>query len=769
MITRTKAFLSLLLMLSFVCFFPTLLFAGDQPWDSGHNVTGSGGPGGSGPPGGSGGGGGGDPVSLAFGNLAYGDLDFYIPGLGLNLQIYRFYNSQERYVGPFGNHWHFIPFMNLVRVRREIGDGTTTRIERQVIIKRGDGVRLVFVQNDDDTYTPPAGWYYTLEKTADGFAFKEKGGVTHRFDFSGKLLTTTDRNGNSMTFAYDDDDKLVSITDASSRRILFTYGSNSKVYRIIDFTGRVWTYRYDDKDNLISVINPLDQVKTYAYDALSRLISVVNPDGVSLLQQTYDDKNRVLTQSYRKGTFTFVYSEGSTRITNRRGFDTTVTYNLNGNITRMSDPSGYALDQVYDPQFNLVGLSDGDGMTTFAYDSHRNIVSYQRPSSARTTYVYDPAWDQITSVTDPMLHMTNYTYDGKGNLTRMTDALGQETLYEYDAKGKLTKVTLPDGTETTFTGSAQGYLTSITDKVGTDLYTATFEYDALGNLTAIHRPDGSVVAQGYSLLGQLTQFTDASFTPPRTYTWSYNGGGLVTRMIENGSDKTFEYDNLRLAKINYPGGASTQYTYSENDLFASVTSALGTTQYSYSSTDRITSITHPEGSALTLTYTNDYLTRIQGSGKDLKYFYNQDRQLTKIQDAVVGKEYSFDYNQDGNRKEMTDAGGKTTYTYDALDRLVSMLDPAGITITFPAPVSKRTATPLNDLITAYNLNETNRFIHLVTARNSDILANYSYQRPEVRLQVKTVQAEKRWRAWIAEEPWDTKGMYRVFSPLELLK
>jgi hypothetical protein len=162
-----KNALSILLGLLFAgaLFYPGSGLAFDQPWDSGHNTTNSGGPGPGGPPGGSGGGNGGDPVNLAFGNLAFGEQDVLIPGMGFYLQVLRFYNSQDRFNGPFGYGWHFVPFMNLIEVAKGSG-------EKQVIIKRGDGVRLVFNDNGDGTYSATQGWYYFLEKKTDGYTLK---------------------------------------------------------------------------------------------------------------------------------------------------------------------------------------------------------------------------------------------------------------------------------------------------------------------------------------------------------------------------------------------------------------------------------------------------------------------------------------------------------------------------------------------------------------------------------------------------------------------
>mgnify|MGYP005832630037 CR=1 FL=1 len=741
---------------------PGLAF--DQPWDSGHNTTNTGGPGPGGPPGGSGGGSGGDPVNLAFGNLAFGEQDLLIPGLGFYLQILRFYNSQDRFNGPFGYGWHFVPFMNLVEVAKGSG-------ERQVIVKRGDGVRLIFNDNGGGTYSATQGWYYFLEKKTDGYTLREKGGIVHAFDLSGKLLSSVDKNGHQLRFEYDGNGRLTSLKDATNRQIAFSYGSNGKISAITDFSGRVWRYLYDAKENLISVTDPLGNTRTYGYDSQNRLISVVDGAGVILLQNTYDSNHRVVTQTYRKGTFTFTYQNGSTTIRNRRGYDTVVNFNTLGNITKITAPSGATINYTYDDYARLLRVSDSDGDTDFTYDAYGNITSIKTPSGLTTSFTYENVRHQLSSFIDPMGHVTNYFYDAQGNLIKMTDPLGQETTYEYDSHGKLVKMTAPGGRETTFTHDANGYLTEITDTVGSNVYTVAIEYDAVGNVTKITRPGGSTIEAQWNVLNQLTRLTDNLFTPVRVYEYAYNAGNRMTKITENGSEKGFVYDDLRIVRIDFPGGRSVQYGYSNNDLIASVTDATGTTQYTYDNMDRVSGVTFPDATSLALTYTNDYLTRVQGGGKDVKYFYDQERRLIKIQDAITGTEYNFTYNNDGSRTAMIDpAAGTTTYHYDALDRLTSIDLPGGETKTFSSPIPRRTTTILNDIITAYNLNEMRRFFTLVTARGSgDVIANYTYEHPDIRYQAKTIPAAKRWSSWVAEEFTDNRGMYMVRSPLELLR
>ncbi len=110
----------------------------------------------------------GSPAHLNAGNYFYSHQDLFIPGRGLSLEITRYYNSQDQYEGPFGHGWHFVPFMKLVE--------TTKGSDRYVILNRGDGVRLIFKENPDGSYTTLYTRRDVLVKNADGtYTLREYG------------------------------------------------------------------------------------------------------------------------------------------------------------------------------------------------------------------------------------------------------------------------------------------------------------------------------------------------------------------------------------------------------------------------------------------------------------------------------------------------------------------------------------------------------------------------------------------------------------------
>ena len=101
-------------------------------------------------------------------------------------------------------------------------------------------------------------------------------------------------------------------------------------------------------------------------------------------------------------------------------------------------------------------------------DAQGNVVGVTRlagtADAVTTTFTYEPTFNQVASVTDPLGHTTSFGHDGVGNLTTITDALGHQSTLSYNAAGQPLTITTPAGT--TQLGYDQGDLATITDAMG---------------------------------------------------------------------------------------------------------------------------------------------------------------------------------------------------------------------------------------------------------------------------------------------------------------
>ncbi len=750
-------------ILACIIAYPQGASAYDAPWDGGHQTTSPGGGSGGGPPGGGGQGGGGDPVNLKAGNFGWGEVDVHIPGLGHPLFVIRTYNSQDRYIGPFGYGWHFMPMMQCIEV--VAGSG------KQVVVKRGDGVRKIYEENSDASYTAEDGSNrHTLTKDQSGFHLTDYDLVTYNFNLDGILQNISDTNGNTVLFAYDGQDRVSSITDASGRQLTMTYGTNDRIVSIVDFSGRTLTYGYDEDNNLISFTDALNQQTLYTYDTDHLLLSVTDPGGTALIANNYDARNRVTSQSFLGENVSFTYNTAYTRVNNRSNFNFDIYLNETGNPTEVRDPSSSNYQMAFTAAGEAASLTDSQGVTQVAYDSLGRIRSLVEPDNSASLYAYLGDTKLVASMTDPLNRTTTYSYDSNHNLIGKTNALSETTLYQYYPNGELKKVTYPDGAVTDFTYSATGYLTLVKDTIGTDMFTASYAYDAVGNVTSITMADSNSVVYEYDSLNQLKRVTDSRFSPSRVVEYEYDGGGNRTVIRQDGQATTLQYINNMIRSITYPGAAQTIYTLNGNDQISQVTYSQGNIDYIHNNVERITKATHPDSSEFDFTWANDNLTQVTGPGTDLTLQYDTNRRLIGILDNSTSKTTYFSYAW-RQRTQMANSGGYyRNYTYDGAGRLTGYTESGGGSDTFSPPLLKKQAPTLGDLATAANNNKNNWLIQLIESRGpGGAVSKNGVQYPDEKFWHNNFTANKRWYLSLMPGLGSNRLNLNVRTPMDIMR
>ena len=120
---------------------------------------------------------------------------------------------------------------------------------------------------------------------------------------SGKLLSISDRNGNTTTLSYDASYCLVKVTDPASRHLYFTYANPSSflVTGVTSDFGVSLSYAYDQVGRLTQVTKPDTTKVSFQYDNNGYITSVLDNNGRVLESHTYDSSGRGLTTSRAGG------------------------------------------------------------------------------------------------------------------------------------------------------------------------------------------------------------------------------------------------------------------------------------------------------------------------------------------------------------------------------------------------------------------------------------------------------------------------------------
>ena len=63
-----------------------------------------------------------------------------------------------------------------------------------------------------------------------------------------------------------------------------------------------------------------------------------------------------------------------------------------------------------------------------------STIEFAGRSAATTQMVYEPVFNQMSSLTDPLNHTTEYEYDSTGNLIKITDPLDMKRVLHTTPK-----------------------------------------------------------------------------------------------------------------------------------------------------------------------------------------------------------------------------------------------------------------------------------------------------------------------------------------------
>jgi RHS repeat-associated protein len=633
------------------------------------------------------------PVNCATGNFWHSFIDTSVPDRGLPLALTRTYNSLDASTpSPFGYGWSSSYSMRL-----------TFPSNGDVVVHQEDGATATFLPKGGGQFWAAPRVIATLVKNNDGtYTFTRRARDQFVFSSTGRLSSISDLNGDTNNLSYNGSGQLTSVSDAQGQ-LTFSYGSNGDVSSVTDPGGRVVSYSYDGSGNLTQVTDPASGTTSFSYDGSHRVTEMTDPRG-GTVSNTYNSGGQVVSQTDPMShTTTFGYSSNTTTITDPNGNVTTETYS-NGelaSITRGSGTSSAATwSYLYDPaSAEVIQATDPNGkVTQYAYDGSGNLLQKVDPLNHKTTYTYN-SLDEPTSVSDPSGETTTITYDSDGNETSVSRPLtqtgqNQTTTFTYgdsNHPGDVTAVTDPNAKTTDYGYDSHGNVTSVTDPLGNE---TTYGYDSLGRVTSMVSPRGNVsgadpasftTTYGYDPDSRLT----SEIGPlGQTQTWTYDGDGNLTGHTDADNHTTsysYNADN-KLTTVTRPGGSTLQTGYDGDGMITSRTDGAGhTTSYAYDPLERLSSVTDPLSRKTS--YAHDGAGNLTGvtdpQARTTTYAYDADNELTSISysDGTTAN-VTYGYDADGRRTSMSDGTGNSSYGYDSLGRLTSTTDGAGHQIAY---------------------------------------------------------------------------------------
>ncbi|WP_190329400.1 DUF6531 domain-containing protein [Streptomyces venezuelae] len=438
-------------------------------------------------------------------------------------------------------------------------------------VTRPDGAVIRFAYNDLNLKTAvdlPDGttWRYGYDERGNRTSVTEPSGVTvhHAYTPAGHPLSVTDGAGNTTTLRCDgaglplkvtdplgavtvwQRDALgrpTSVTDPLRHTTHFAWSTEGRLVRRTTPDGAVETWTYDGEGNRIAHTDQLGQVSSFEYTHFDLLAARVGADGA---RHHFDhDASLRLTQvdDPRGLSWTYEYDAAGRMVaeTDFDGRTLSYAYDAAGRLVRRTNAAGESISFSYDASDRLVRKETAEAVTTFAYDVLGNLVGAAGPD-CRLTLERDGSGRLLSETVEGRGPLT-YAYDEAGRRTGRTTPTGATSSWEYDAAGRRARLTTSGGGTVEFERDAAGR--EVVRRAGADTcVTLERAYDEVGRLTTqtVTAPDGSPVQHRtytYRTDGAVTALGD-HLSGGRHF--DLDPAGRVTAVYAHDWTETYAYD-----------------------------------------------------------------------------------------------------------------------------------------------------------------------------------------------------------------------------------
>ena len=474
-----------------------------------------------------------------------------------------------------------------------------------------------YFRTNSFTYTNGYLWTHTDERGLT---------ITNVWDALGRLTHTLYPDGTGVTHVYDKLDLVVTY-DRLGFTNGYAYNGFRELIRHTNALGGLTQYQYCTCGGLESITDPLNQTTTFTLDPLGRRKRTTYPDN-TWTENTYNLQGQIV------------------RVTDSAGVAVTNFYTVNGLLFTASNAFGRVFLRQFDAEDRVLVSVDANGVRTgYAYDALGRLV---RRSTSRLVLVegfvcvpedYHEYGFGVAGPTNTHRHYVVY-YDETLTEPWFTWPFGEVIENGYDLFGRKTQ-------EVHYAVSGDyGELT-------TPLLTNAFTYSPAGDLLTLTDGKSQVTTWAYDLYGRVTNKWDAAEN--LIFRYAYDANGRLTSRWTPGTNAatglttTYTYDPLgQLTHINYPHSPDITLQYDALGRLTNMLDAVGATRYTYSASGAVASEDGPWASD-TVSYTYDNGRRRSG--------------LSLQQPMAAAWAQSYAYDAIGRLTNVTSAAGPFGYTY----------------------------------------------------------------------------------------------------------
>lgn len=558
---------------------------------------------------------------------------------------------------------------------------------------------------------------------------------TSNIDFAGQ---TTSSNVVTMTYTYDDHGLLLTqvLPTGTKNRIDYFPATGSpndtasregypqRLVRDVNGIAATSTFERDQRGNILAVIDPNGHRSVLEYSPSDRVVRTVASAPFNyernLTYDANDDLVRISIQNIR-GTISgqnvsdsdlpvintnLTYTPARTvasieqTVTSSRATKTTLIYDKNDRLSRITSPLGKTINIVYDERGMVLSRTRGAGSAGastefFSYDANGSIEQSIDPRGAVSRFVHDP-FDRLVSSIDPEGAAIQLTRNASGAITRQraldTSARGGSLLKEinnqFDELGRLLRTIrpifgtgiIPSQAVTLLQRDAGGRLIRV---LNPNQHETRLEHDGLDRMTRLVDALSNDIRMEFDAVGNVTSKTTRSFNPATSAFETFR----TTALYDELNRAVLTVDNIgRMRRVAYDSRSHVVATADANGSVTSQGNDPGNTKgwffdgrgHVVLSTEDLRQGGHGAGS---ITHTIQTRTVWDDDGR-MSAQQDDDGNLTQFSydnlDRLIGLSYadgsrqSFSYDAAGNPIQVTQPNGTAiTNQYSPANRLIS--------------------------------------------------------------------------------------------------
>ncbi|MEB3223277.1 MAG: DUF6531 domain-containing protein [Candidatus Sericytochromatia bacterium] len=336
-------------------------------------------------------------------------------------------------------------------------------------LKPGAQLKRLTLRHDCDVWCCTRAYPELLVRTDSGY--EERGPFRERvwYDEAGRLVGSSDSNGNADRLTWSDDRRAVAWADRFGHALRFTLDAAGRVSAVEDERQVRVTYRYNERDELIEVTHPTQGVSRYGYEdgGTHRLVAAQDRHGATRFEyealgaggrvsKCVDPNGVEFEWSYKDGPSEVAERDGSAVTIRRLVVDTKITRPHHTSDRRhvelllRQEPGAplWIVQRLSDDVlwvFNALGKLDAAGGDRYTYDPKGRLVRASTFFNT-LTFTYAPDMPRVVRITHPApggagkALWETLKHDDRGNVTAFEDSRGRLRHCEYDAEGRLVRL-----------------------------------------------------------------------------------------------------------------------------------------------------------------------------------------------------------------------------------------------------------------------------------------------------------------------------------------